>query len=210
MNRLATALLVLACACNQQHGLDFDLNRMIYQPKVDVYEPVPELPGGTSMQVPPQGTVARDAVIATRPIEDGLGADGQPVAEIPVSISKSQLAAARNHFMIYCKPCHGATGDADTPVARVMQLRKPPPLVVDPVRSYPPGRIYRAITNGYGLMPTYADRLSMSQRWGVVAYVQALQLARNVRLDELPPEVRDRTRKALRGGASVAGDGGSR
>ena len=41
-----------------------------------------------------------------------------------------------------------------------------------------------------GLMPSYAAQLSVQERWGVVAYVEALQLSRNARVAALPEDVR--------------------
>jgi hypothetical protein len=39
-------------------------------------------------------------------------------------------------------------------------------------------------------MPSYKSALALEDRWAVVAYVQALQLSRNARLDQLPAEIR--------------------
>jgi hypothetical protein len=39
-------------------------------------------------------------------------------------------------------------------------------------------------------MPSYAESLSLSDRWAVVAFVRALQLSQNVPLAELPESLR--------------------
>jgi len=35
-------------------------------------------------------------------------------------------------------------------------------------------------------MYSYANRVSVEDRWAIAAYIRALQLSRNVRVDELP------------------------
>jgi hypothetical protein len=51
------------------------------------------------------------------------------------------------------------------------------------------------ITNGFGLMNSYATQLSVDDRWAVVAYVRALQLSQHAALDQVPPEARERLQK---------------
>lgn len=81
-----------------------------------------------------------------------------------------------------------------------MELVEPRNLLVEPVRSYPPGRIYEVIVHGFGLMPGYGERLDEPERWAIAAYVQALQLSQAVPLDALPGPVRARVRERLEGG----------
>jgi hypothetical protein len=44
-------------------------------------------------------------------------------------------------------------------------------------------------------MPSYAQQLSVQDRWAVVAYVRALQLSQHATVDGLPQELRDRVQK---------------
>jgi hypothetical protein len=83
-------------------------------------------------------------------------------------------------------------GDGDSPVARNMQLRRPPSLLEARIRAQPPGRIFETITHGFGLMPAHEALLALDERWAVVAYVGALQLAQGVAVDELPASLRAR------------------
>ena len=82
------------------------------------------------------------------------------------------LRRGRERFGIFCAPCHGIIGNGDTMVAANMPLRRPPSLLDEKVRRYPDGRIYRVITEGYGLMRSYADSLGESDRWAIVLYVE--------------------------------------
>jgi hypothetical protein len=47
------------------------------------------------------------------------------------------------------------------------------------------------VSEGYGLMPSYAESLSLEDRWAVVAFVRALQLSQDVPLAELPAALRE-------------------
>ena len=46
------------------------------------------------------------------------------------------------------------------------------------------------VTNGFGVMPRYASQVPAPDRWAIVAYVRALQLARNAPLDRLTADER--------------------
>ena len=198
MTRRPDMVLAVWIAAFQISGCDDPFERMIEQPRLDVWEPSGFLPGGIGTQPPPPGTVPRHVDILPRSVEQGLAGDGQPVSTIPIAIDADDLVSGYRRYRVLCAPCHGPGGHADTPIARDMSLRRPPSLVDDPVRSFPPGRVYRAIIDGYGLMPSYGARLGTRERWQVVAFVQALQLSQRVRLDELPPNVQRKFRDAMK------------
>jgi mono/diheme cytochrome c family protein len=107
------------------------------------------------------------------------------------------MSRGRNRYETFCAPCHDLDGSARSPVAINMQLRHPPALLDGRIRALPAGRVFQAITQGYGLMPSYAHQLSVDERWGVVAYVRALQLSQRATLAELPPDVRAEAETAL-------------
>jgi hypothetical protein len=70
--------------------------------------------------------------------------------------------------------------------------RAPPSFHIDRLRDAPVGHIYDVITRGFGAMPDYASQIGVNDRWAIVAYVRALQLSQNARLDALTPEERAR------------------
>ena len=49
----------------------------------------------------------------------------------------------------------------------------------------PASTFYDAITNGYGVMYSYAARVSPHDRWAIVAYIRALQLSRHAKLADV-------------------------
>jgi hypothetical protein len=46
------------------------------------------------------------------------------------------------------------------------------------------------ITNGHGVMYSYADRVPVRDRWAITAYIRALQKSRMGSLADTPPNVR--------------------
>ncbi len=75
--------------------------------------------------------------------------------------------------------CHGPLGIGDGPVVGAGRFPAPTSLQDDLIRNYPDGSIYQVITAGKGKMPSYADKLKPEDRWRVIHYVRALQLAQN-------------------------------
>ena len=65
------------------------------------------------------------------------------------------------------------------------------------MRGFSAGRIFRIVTRGYGLMPSYERDLGTGDRWAVVAYLRALQLRQAVSLEALPRNLRRQAESAL-------------
>jgi mono/diheme cytochrome c family protein len=77
----------------------------------------------------------------------------------------------------HCIVCHGPTGAGDGPVV-ARGFPAPPSLLAPKARAYPDGRIFHVVTVGQNrVMPSYAASLEPRDRWAVVFYVRALQLA---------------------------------
>lgn len=188
---IAMAIALLA-GCDK-----FDLERMIDQPRFTSYEACDVCPNGTIMMEPPQGVVARNADIGPRDLMQG-SADGGYATYIPIPLDRAMLARGENRFNIYCAACHGRLGNGISQVAENMTLRKPANLLAPPWSKYPPGRTFAVITDGFGLMRSYAGELPVADRWAVVAYLDALRLAEAVPLRELPASVQKEARTWLK------------
>lgn len=184
------AALVAATAC------DVDLERMSDQHRFTSYEECDGCPEGTIMMQPPPGAVARDPGAAPEVAPGRAG--GAWMEELPIRPDRALLARGRNRFDIFCAACHGRLGNGLSQVAENMTLREPRSLLVPPVADYPVGRMYATITEGYGLMRSYAGELPPADRWAVVAYVEALQLAQRMPVDELSPRLRQEATPWLR------------
>jgi mono/diheme cytochrome c family protein len=195
--RAAAAAAAVAVALAATAGCEWDIERMIDQPRYDVYDPCEVCPGGTIMQAPPPGTVPRTRVIGPPELVRGVNGDGFAEA-IPIPVDRELLARGRGRYDIFCAACHGRLGDGRTIVAENMPLAPPPSLLLPRIRELPPGRVYAAIAEGYGLMPSYAAQLDIADRWAVVAYLSALQLSQRVELEELPARIREEAEAWLR------------
>jgi mono/diheme cytochrome c family protein len=185
----AAALLLLATGCEW-------LNPMLQQPKVKPYRKSVFFPDQIAMRAPPPGTVPGSAPVDPQ-VASGRGTDGKPVARIPVAVTPQLVELGRKRFDVFCAVCHGLLANGEGPVARNMSIRPPPNLLVLD-RERPDGFIFAAITEGYGYMPSYAPWLGTEERWGIVAYLRALQLSQAARIDQAPPDVRARLEKETR------------
>jgi mono/diheme cytochrome c family protein len=101
------------------------------------------------------------------------------------------LKRGRERFDIYCSVCHGRTGDGDGMIVR-RGFRQPPSYHSDRLRAAPAGHFYEVMTNGFGAMPSYANRIEVGDRWAIVAYIRALQLSQNAPLDDVPADERNK------------------
>jgi len=174
------ALLLAGCP-----GLD----PMQRQAKYKAYQASEAHADGLAMRAPPAGTVTYRGA-GDPEVQGGLGADGKPLARSPVAPTPQLLQLGKKRFEIHCALCHGLLGDGESQVALSMSLRRPPNLHL--YRDVPDGYIFQVVTQGFGLMPSYASELSPEERWAVVTYVRALQLSQHATLDQLPADLRAR------------------
>jgi mono/diheme cytochrome c family protein len=193
---LAVLLGATAVACDE-NILDPMYDR---QPRATRYKESDFYADGLSMRAPPEGTVPRERVTLNRALTAGRDADGpiqsniEPlahyVATSPIPVSRKLLELGRKRFDITCATCHGPLADGNSIVATQMALRPPPSLIKAQYVQKPAGYIYEVVTKGFGLMASYASELTVEERWAVVAYLRALQLAQNTPAAALPPDVR--------------------
>jgi cytochrome c553 len=107
----------------------------------------------------------------------------------PLPITQALLRHGQERYNIYCGPCHSPLGDGDGMVAR-RGFPRPPSYHTDRLRNAPDSHFFSVITQGYGAMYPYADRLSEHDRWAVVAYIRALQLSQHAELADVPEATR--------------------
>ncbi len=53
----------------------------------------------------------------------------------------------------------------------------PPSFHIDRLRTIEAGYFFDVMTNGFGRMPDYRAQMTPRDRWNIVAYIRALQLA---------------------------------
>ena len=174
-----------------------DFERMLTQRNYRPYEQAPYFADNRAMRPPPEGTIDRKRIIGRPELTDGVVA-GRYLTASPIPVDGALLGRGRDRFDVFCAACHGLRGDGASEVARHMELRKPPSLLEDPVRAFPPGRVFQVISLGYGLMPSYAAELPLNDRWAIVAYLRALQFSQGAELAALPADVRAAAERSLR------------
>jgi mono/diheme cytochrome c family protein len=94
------------------------------------------------------------------------------------------LHRGQERYTIYCAPCHSPVGDGDGMMPR-RGFPHPPSYHDDRLRQAPDRHFYDVMTNGYGIMRPYADRVPPEDRWAIVAYIRALQLSQYARIEDL-------------------------
>jgi mono/diheme cytochrome c family protein len=169
------ALLVTSCTMTMKD-----------QPRIDPYEPNVFFPDGQSARLPVADTVPYNEANTDEALYTGQ-VDGQYVEEFPFLITKEGLEYGQQRYDIYCAPCHGYTGDGDGMIVQ-RGFRQPPSFNQDRLRDAPPGYFFYAISNGFGSMPSYANRIPVHDRWLIIAYIEALQLSQHASVTELPRE----------------------
>ncbi len=118
----------------------------------------------------------------------GKNSDGSWIKGFPKSakVDARFMARGQDRFTIYCAPCHGALGDGNG-ITRQYGMGATPSYHDDRLRKMAEGEIFNTITNGKGNMLSQADKLSVEDRWAVIAYVRALQRAENGTAADVPP-----------------------
>ncbi len=108
---------------------------------------------------------------------------------VPVPVTHQFLVRGKERFDIYCSPCHGSLGDGQ---GMIVQRGFPVPTSfhTDRLRQVPDGYFYDVITNGFGVMYSYASRIPPDDRWAIAAYIRALQLSQHMPVQDLPAQER--------------------
>ena len=176
-------LTALCAACGDTTIFD----PMERQPKYRPFSANPLYEDGRAMRHPPEGTVSRESTRLPPEVATGKDRSGRILDTFPVALSLDVMYRGRTKFEIHCGVCHGLLGDGYSPVATQMSLRPPPNL--HQLQNVGPGHLFQVITEGYGLMPSYAAQLTPEDRWAVAAYVHALRRSQAALLSDAPPDI---------------------
>ncbi len=119
------------------------------------------------------GTVARGFLRDDEAYFTGRMKD-QLIRKNPLKITDELILRGHNRYNIHCIVCHGPTGSGNGLVVE-RGFNQPPSFYDRRLRQAEAGHFYDVITNGRGVMASYANQLSPEDRWAVVAYIQHLQ-----------------------------------
>jgi mono/diheme cytochrome c family protein len=144
---------------------------------------------GTTARPIPVGTIARGHLELEEDHYTGK-VNGKEIDYIPIPITKADIQRGQQRFMIYCAVCHGAVGDGQGMIVKRGMVQPPSLVRLDRplttrelnVQHAPIGHYFSVITNGYGAMYSYNDRVAVDDRWRIAAYIRALQLSQDADL----------------------------
>ena len=170
-----------------------DMDRQL---KLRPMQPNAFFANGVSSQPHPVGTIARSTPIQTAsgpvmPFEDASVNTGRIpgttnfVELNPLTLNADLLKRGQQRFTINCSPCHGQLGDGNG-ITKKLGMTVVANLHDKRIVSMGDGEIFYVISNGRNLMQSYASQVDVQDRWAIVAYVRALQLARLGNLDDVP------------------------
>lgn len=128
-------------------------------------------------------------VAANPAMYSGKDAKGEWYKGFPVEVTPELMAQGKAKFDIFCLPCHGQTGDGNG-ITKKYGMAATPTWHDDRIRNMSEGEIFNTITNGKNLMGPYGPVLNPEERWAVIAYVRALQLAANATVEDVPAQYR--------------------
>jgi mono/diheme cytochrome c family protein len=139
---------------------------------------------GRSERPPVEGTVARGQLRTDELLYTGR-INGAVADLFPFPITAADLSRGRERYNIYCSPCHDYTGGGNGMIVQ-RGFPAPPSFHLDRLRQAPAGHFFEVITNGLGMMYSYASRVSPEDRWRIAAYIRALQLSHRGSISDVP------------------------
>jgi len=185
--KISAALFAGAACCTLAiSGCDYSLRQdMANQPYNRPLSPSDFFPDGRSERPLIENTVAHGAP------ENDVYNVAKDYAAYPLPVNEKLLRRGQDRYKIFCAPCHGLQGDGNG-MAAVRGMKHPPSYHIDRLRQAPNGYFYDVMTNGFGAMYSYSERIPPSDRWAIIAYVRALQLSRNAKTSDLPESLRQK------------------
>ena len=114
----------------------------------------------------------------------GVDAANKPVAELPFPLTREVLVRGEQRFNIYCSPCHDRQGTGRGMIVQ-RGYKQPTSYHIERLRNAPVGYFYNVITEGFGVMPSYAPQVPVADRWAIAAYIRVLQYRQTAKLADL-------------------------
>jgi mono/diheme cytochrome c family protein len=195
MRRGPIQVAVSAVAALGLSGCERTMKDMYVQPKLGPDAASPLFADGKGSRPPPSGSVpmAMGDLAKTssgrRGQQELVERDAAEAASTMPRMTSALLQRGQARYDIYCAPCHSPVGDGDGLIAR-RGFPRPPSYHQARLREAPDRHLFDVITQGYGVMLPYADRVTPQDRWAIVAYIRALQASRDMPAASLPPALR--------------------
>jgi mono/diheme cytochrome c family protein len=152
---------------------------------------------GRTSQLPVPGTIPRSSPIKLAsgqvyPYEDAPVNTGRVtgttnfIENNPLPITTQLLDRGQQRFTINCSPCHGGLGDGNGITKKIGAMAVVANLHDKRIVELTDGELFFVITNGRNNMGAYGANVTVEDRWAIVAYLRALQLARLGAIEDVP------------------------
>jgi mono/diheme cytochrome c family protein len=128
----------------------------------------------TNVRTPVEGTVA----IGAQPYQLGQGdIDAAETANVDPNLPQTEFVLARgqNRFNVFCAACHNYDAKSNSILVQRGQWPGIPDLTREQTAALSNARIFHIISAGQNLMPSYADKISVTDRWAIIRYLRTLQ-----------------------------------
>ena len=161
---------------------DMDRQPKVHRPQ----KPSEFFADGRESRMPVPGTIARDQHFLDNPQNTGMIPGSTNFVTVnPFPVTAQLMARGQQRFQINCSPCHGLLADGNGVtkqfgMAVVANLHDPR------IVQMTDGELFYVITHGRNLMGPYEAQVTPEDRWAVIAYVRALQLAQLGTAEDLP------------------------
>ena len=177
----------LSMAVSLFFNVGCELRQAMYdQEKYEPLEASTFFEDGQSYRQQVPETVARGQLRLNTHYYEGK-VNGELSYDLPVPVTEDLLNRGKERYGIYCTPCHGHTGQGNGVIVK-RGLKAPSSFHEQRLREMPIAYYFDVITNGYGVMYSYASRVPTADRWAISAYIRTLQLSQNIQFDQLPEE----------------------
>jgi mono/diheme cytochrome c family protein len=108
---------------------------------------------------------------------------------LPLPVTFELVRRGQKEFTINCAVCHGATGQGNG-ITSKYGLNGIANYHQDKYRQMADGQIFNTIAHGYNTMMAYGDKVTVKDRWAIIAYIRALQKSQYARLEDVPEDQR--------------------
>jgi len=177
----SVALLFVSSGC--------ELRKKMYdQPRYKTYAESDFFEDGSSARPIVPGTVPRGFLREDDHFYRGM-INGQWASDLPMDVTMELVERGRQRYDIYCSVCHGLAGYGDGMIVS-RGFKQPESFHSDRLRSAAEGYYYQVITEGYGMMSSYAYQVRPEDRWAIIAYIRALQLSQHTPVADVPEALR--------------------
>lgn len=125
-----------------------------------------------------------------RPLPAGVVAIGdaawRKAEATPPRATLALIQRGRGRYDIFCSECHGHAGGGDGMIVR-RGYPPPPSLNSAEARRASAQELFGVISHGKGIMFPYAAQIPPRDRWAIIAYIRALQLAQSPQVKGAAP-----------------------